>query len=67
MDVVLVAAGADRAAALEILRDLTRLGRAEANGLLDNLPQPVVRGLSEAEARAVRRRFDEAGATALLR
>jgi large subunit ribosomal protein L7/L12 len=67
VDVVLSHAGEQPDAILELVRQVTGFGRAEAGGLLANLPQPVANGLTEDEARALRRRFEEAGATVEVR
>lgn len=60
-------AGTDPDAVLAIVREVTGLGRAEAGGLIANLPQAVARHLSHDDARALKLRFEEAGATVELR
>jgi phosphatidylglycerol:prolipoprotein diacylglycerol transferase len=62
--VVLTGAGENKIALIQLIRELTGLGLAEAKGLAENPPGPVLEGVTRAEAQDALRRLEEAGASA---
>ena len=46
-----------------MVRAVTSLGLKEAKDLVDNAPQPVKEGIPKEEAEALKKKFEEVGAT----
>ncbi len=61
-DVILVEAGAAKLGVVKIVKDLTGLGLKEAKDLVDGAPKPIKEGISKADAEAVKKQLEEAGA-----
>src|SRR5258706_1983022 len=61
--VVLVSAGANKIAAIKVVRELTGLGLKEAKDLVEGAPKAVKEGVSKAQAEEMRKKLAEAGAT----
>ena len=62
-DVVLQAAGDQKVKVIKTVRDLTSLGLKEAKDLVDGAPKVVKEGITKDEAAAIKKKFDEVGAT----
>ena len=62
-DVVLQAAGDKKIQVIKEVRALTNLGLKEAKDLVDGAPKVVKEGLSKDEAAAIKKKFEEVGAT----
>ena len=62
-DVILVAAGEKKINVIKEVRTLTSLGLKEAKDLVDGAPKVDKEGLSKDEAAAIRKKFEEVGAT----
>jgi large subunit ribosomal protein L7/L12 len=62
-DVVLKAAGEKKINVIKAVREVTSLGLKEAKDLVESAPATVKEGVSKEEAEAVRKKFEEAGAT----
>ena len=62
-DVILKAAGANKIAVIKVVRALTSLGLKEAKDLVDGAPKPVKEGISKADADALKKQLEDAGAT----
>jgi large subunit ribosomal protein L7/L12 len=60
--VVLAAAGENKVNTIKAVREVTGLGLKEAKDLVDGAPKPVKEGVSKADAEAVRKKLEEAGA-----
>ena len=60
--VILVAAGENKVNTIKAVRELTGLGLKEAKDLVDGAPKPVKEGVNKAEAEAVKKKLEEAGA-----
>ena len=60
--VILVAAGENKVNTIKAVRELTGLGLKEAKDLVDGAPKPVKEGVSKADAEAVKKKLEEAGA-----
>ncbi len=66
-DVILTGAGANKVAAIKVVREVTGLGLAEAKGLVEAAPKAVKEGISKADAEAVLKKIVDAGATAEIK
>ena len=61
--VILAAAGASKVNVIKVVRELTGLGLKEAKDLVDGAPKSVKEGASKADAAAMKKKLEEAGAT----
>lgn len=62
-DVILVAAGSNKIAAIKEVRAATGLGLKEAKDLVEGAPKPVKEGATKEEADALKAKLEGAGAT----
>ncbi len=60
--VVLAAAGENKVNTIKAVREVTGLGLKEAKDLVDGAPKPVKEGVSKADADAIKKKLEEAGA-----
>jgi large subunit ribosomal protein L7/L12 len=60
--VVLIAAGENKVNTIKAVREVTSLGLKEAKDLVDGAPKPVKEGTTKADAEAVKKKLEEAGA-----
>ena len=60
--VILVAAGEKKVEAIKVVRAATGLGLKEAKDLVDGAPKPVKEAISKADAEALKKQLEEAGA-----
>ena len=63
-DVVLTGAGEKRINVIKVVREVTGLGLKEAKDFVDGLPKAVKEGVAMNEAEEVKKKLEEAGATA---
>jgi len=61
-DVVLTDAGSAKINVIKVVREVTSLGLKEAKDLVESAPQKVKEGISKADAEAMQKKFEEAGA-----
>lgn len=61
-NVVLTEAGANKVAVIKAVREITGLGLKEAKDLVDGAPKPVKEGIAKADAEALKKQLEEAGA-----
>jgi large subunit ribosomal protein L7/L12 len=61
--VTLTSAGAKKVEVIKVVRAATGLGLKEAKDLVDGAPKPVKEGVSKADADALKKQLEEAGAT----
>ena len=61
-DVVLANAGANKVAVIKAVRGATGLGLKEAKDLVESAPAKLKEGISKAEAEALKKELEEAGA-----
>ncbi len=61
--VTLAAAGEKKVEVIKVVRAVTGLGLKEAKDLVDAAPKPVKEGISKADAEALKKQLEEAGAT----
>ncbi len=66
-DVELTAAGDNKIGAIKAVRAITGLGLKEAKDLVDGAPKMVKEGIAKAEAEAIKKQLEEAGATASVK
>jgi len=66
-DVVLTDAGANKIAAIKVVRDVTGLGLKEAKDLVEGAPKTVKENVKKEEAEEIANKFKEAGATVELK
>jgi large subunit ribosomal protein L7/L12 len=66
-DVVLKAAGDKKINVIKVVREVTSLGLKEAKDLVESAPATVKEGISKDEAEAVKKKFEEAGASVELK
>jgi large subunit ribosomal protein L7/L12 len=62
-DVVLKAAGEKKINVIKAVREVTSLGLKEAKDLVESAPATVKEGVTKDEAEAIKKKFEEAGAT----
>lgn len=61
--VMLTSAGAKKVEVIKVVRAATGLGLKEAKDLVDGAPKAVKEGISKADADAMKKQLEEAGAT----
>ena len=62
-DVVLLEAGAKKVEVIKVVRAATGLGLKEAKDVVDGAPKTVKEGAPKADAEALKKQLEEAGAT----
>ena len=60
--VMLTAAGENKVNTIKAVREVTGLGLKEAKDLVDGAPKPIKEGISKADAEAIKKKMEEAGA-----
>jgi large subunit ribosomal protein L7/L12 len=65
--VVLQAAGEKKVEVIKVVRAATGLGLKEAKDLVDGAPKPVKEGIAKADAEALKKQLEEAGAKVELK
>ncbi len=66
-DVVLKAAGANKLQVVKLVKELTGLGLKEAKEMVDGAPSNIKEGLAKADAEALKKQLEEAGAEVELK
>jgi len=62
-NVILSAVGDKKINVIKVVREVTSLGLKEAKDLVEGAPKPIKEGVSKEEAAAIKKKFEEAGAT----
>jgi large subunit ribosomal protein L7/L12 len=62
-NVILSAVGDKKINVIKAVREVTSLGLKEAKDLVEGAPKPIKEGVSKEEADAIKKKFEEAGAT----
>ena len=65
--VVLASAGEKKVEVIKVVRAATGLGLKEAKDLVDGAPKPVKEGISKADADALKKQLEEAGASVAVK
>jgi large subunit ribosomal protein L7/L12 len=60
--VILAACGEKKVEVIKVVRAVTGLGLKEAKDLVDGAPKPVKEGISKADAEALKKQLEDAGA-----
>ena len=60
--VILTAAGENKVNSIKAVREATGLGLKEAKDLVDGAPKPVKEGINKADAEALKKKLEDAGA-----
>ncbi|MDO6388442.1 MULTISPECIES: 50S ribosomal protein L7/L12 [Uliginosibacterium] len=60
--VILAGAGDKKVEVIKVVRAVTGLGLKEAKDLVDGAPKPVKEGIAKADAEALKKQLEEAGA-----
>ena len=66
-DVVLKAAGANKLAIVKLVKELTGLGLKEVKDMVDGSPSAIKEGIAKADAEALKKQLEEAGAEVELK
>ena len=66
-DVMLLEAGAAKLGVVKVVKDLTGLGLKEAKDLVEGAPKTVKEGVSKADAEAIKKTLEAAGAKVELK
>ncbi len=66
-DVELTAAGGQKINVIKVVREVTSLGLKEAKDLVDAAPKVIKEKVSKADAEAILKKLEEAGATAVIK
>ena len=66
-EVILKDVGAKKINVIKVVREVTSLGLKEAKDLVDGAPKTVKEGVTKDEAEAIKKKFEEAGATVELK
>ena len=61
--VVLAAVGDKKINVIKVVREVTNLGLKEAKDLVEGAPKPIKEGVPKEEAEAIKKKFEDAGAT----
>ena len=62
-NVILTGAGSNKINTIKIVREVTSLGLKEAKDLVEAAPKPIKEVVTKDEAEALKKKFEEAGAT----
>jgi large subunit ribosomal protein L7/L12 len=60
--VMLLQAGENKVNTIKAVREVTSLGLKEAKDLVDGAPKPIKEGINKADAEAIKKKMEEAGA-----
>ena len=63
VNVILASAGANKIPVLKLVREITGLGLKEAKDLVDGAPKAIKEGVKAEEAKEIKAKLEEAGAT----
>jgi large subunit ribosomal protein L7/L12 len=59
--------GANKVGVIKVIREITGLGLKEAKDLVEGVPSTVKEGVSKADAAAIKKKLDDAGAKAAVK
>jgi large subunit ribosomal protein L7/L12 len=61
--VTLTEVGGNKINVIKVVREITALGLKEAKDLVEGAPKPIKEGVNKDEAAAIKKKFEEVGAT----
>jgi large subunit ribosomal protein L7/L12 len=59
--------GANKVGVIKVIREITGLGLKEAKDLVEGVPSTVKEGVSKADAEAIKKKLEDAGAKAAIK
>ena len=59
--------GANKVGVIKVIREITGLGLKEAKDLVEGVPSAVKEGVSKADAEAIKKKLEDAGAKAAIK
>jgi len=65
--VTMTSFGANKVSVIKVIREITGLGLKEAKDLVEGAPQVVKESIPKADAEAIKKKLEEAGATAEIK
>ena len=65
--VTMTSFGANKVGVIKVIREITGLGLKEAKDLVEGVPSVVKEGIPKADAEAIKKKLDEAGAAAEIK
>ena len=65
--VTMTSFGANKVGVIKVIREITGLGLKEAKDLVEGVPSSVKEGVPKAEAEAIKKKLEEAGAAAEIK
>jgi large subunit ribosomal protein L7/L12 len=66
-NVTMTSFGANKVGVIKVIREITGLGLKEAKDLVEGVPSSVKEGISKADADAIKKKLDDAGAAAEIK
>ena len=66
-NVTMTSFGANKVGVIKVIREITGLGLKEAKDLVEGVPSSVKEGVSKADADAIKKKLDDAGAAAEIK
>ena len=66
-NVTMTSFGANKVGVIKVIREITGLGLKEAKDLVEGVPSSVKEGVSKADADAIKKKLEEAGAAAEIK
>ena len=66
-NVTMTSFGANKVGVVKVIREITGLGLKEAKDLVEGVPSAVKEGVSKADADAIKKKLEEAGAAAEIK
>ena len=66
-NVTMTSFGANKVGVIKVIREITGLGLKEAKDLVEGVPSSVMEGVSKADADAIKKKLEEAGAAAEIK
>jgi len=66
-NVTMTSFGANKVGVIKVIREITGLGLKEAKDLVEGAPSLVKEGVSKADAEAIKKKLEEAGAAAEIK
>jgi len=66
-NVTMTSFGANKVGVIKVIREITGLGLKEAKDLVEGVPSSVKEGVSKADADAIKKKLDEAGAVSEIK
>ncbi len=66
-NVTMTSFGANKVGVIKVIREITGLGLKEAKDLVEGVPSAVKEGISKADADAIKKKLEDAGAAAEIK